>query len=141
MDAATLAIATAWNTAWTGLYGSPPSVPYVLDNEQFAEPNPSTSWVRLAIRHQTGTKLTLGAPARYKRTGSIFVQVFAPVDQGRNPLDILSRQVMDALEAQNFGSFPGDCVTTYGANPREAPTGGQWSQITISIPFDYFESK
>jgi hypothetical protein len=140
IDAAALAIVNAWNTAWTALYGDPPSIPYVLDDEQFSEPNPSSSWVRFAIRHQISNQISLGSPMRFERRGILFVQLFTPIDQGRNALDVLVRQTIDAMEKQTIGSIS-DCITTIAATAREVPTTGEWAQASVTVPFYYWETK
>lgn len=144
-DAATLAIVNAWDASWVAVYGSPPSVPYFLDNEQVVEPNPPSSWVRLAIRHELGLQRTHGRPARYYRSGKIFVQIFTPAivvgaSGGRKPLDLIAENVQAALEAQTFGTAP-DVVTTYACSTNELPADAQWFQANVVTPFDYWEQK
>jgi hypothetical protein len=140
IDAAMVAIVNAWDSGWVAIYGSPPSVPYVLDNEQYTEQNPPIPWVRLAIRHLTGGPMSQGKPSRYRRQGVIMVQVFTLVDQGRKTNDGIVANVIQVLEVQTIGALT-DCVTTYGASVRESPADGQWALNVVSVPFDYWELK
>lgn len=135
IDVATKAIVDTWDAAWTAVQ---PTVPYVLDNEQFSEPNPTSAWLRLAIRHAGASKLTLSRPARYKRYGNIMIQIFSPVDQGRLPLDTLAKAAIDVFET-NVILVSGETVTTYSAGPRDSPADGQWAQMTIAVDFDYYD--
>lgn len=138
IDAATLAIVNAWDTTWTSIYGTPPSVPYFLDNEQAVEPNPPSAWVRLTIKHETGIQSTQGRPARYYRRGRIYVQIFTPINAGRKASDLVVESAITALEAQTIGPLS-DCVTTYGCSPNELPADAQWMQCNVVVPFDYWE--
>ena len=141
LDAAKILIVQAWNTAWTALYGSPPSIDYVLDNEQAAEPNPEVSWVRFSIRHFAGEIMSQGDPARFRRRGNLIVQVFSPIDKGTNDQDVLVKNVIDSIEKKLWGSVPTDPVATLGATPQEQPADGQWSVVKITCPFEYWETK
>lgn len=138
IDDAKTTIVNAWDAAWTAVQ---PTVPYVLDNEQFAEPNPPSAWVRFSIRHTTGDVMSQGSPARFRRKGNLMVQVFSPIDAGTNAMDVLVKNVIDAIEKQEWGSVPVDPVNTQGASPREQPADGQWAITLIVCPFEYWESK
>lgn len=137
IDAATLGLANAWDAAWKA---AQPTVPYVLDGEQFAEPNPTSSWVRFSIRHSTGEQLTQGRPARYRRKGNMMIQVFTPIDAGRAPLDLLVKSAIDAIETTPI-AVGSETITTYAASPRDSPPSGQWAMATVVVPFDYYETK
>lgn len=111
------------------LWGS--TSPFTFDNEAFTKP---PTWVRLVVRHTGSNQETLGRVLnrKYNRQGSIFIQVFTPIDQGTQQADNLAQTARDIFEGVSFnGIYANDAII------REVGPEGDWYQINVEILFFY----
>jgi hypothetical protein len=129
-----------WEDGWDDLHPQDPEdpdhVPYVYENEIGSS---TTSWVRLSVQHTTSEQVTMGsAPSRkFHRQGNVFVQVFCPIDQGREPLSGLLDDARTVLEGQNVG----EGANLHAGQTRESATDGAWNMATLVVPFRYVEMR
>jgi hypothetical protein len=117
--------ATAWSpraVIWDGLVGKPPSG--------------RTPWARFTIRHAEGGSAAIGH-RKFRREGTIFIQLFAPVGDGLSSLDPLTKIAMDAYEGQSTagGAWFRD------VRCREIGPDGDWYQVNVLVDFEYDEIK
>jgi len=120
---------TAWSpraVIWDGLPGKPPSG--------------RTPWARFTVRHADGEQATLAndqGRRRWRRSGTIFIQLFAPVGDGLSALDPLTKIAMDAYEGQSTagGAWFRD------VRCREIGPDGDWYQVNVLVDFEYDEVK
>lgn len=107
---------------WDGLPGSPPSG--------------RTPWARFTVRHADGGSGAIGNH-RFRRQGTIFIQLFAPVGDGLSAMDPLTKIAMDAYEGQSTagGAWFRD------VRSREIGPDGDWYQVNVLVDFEYDEIK
>ncbi len=117
-------------TAW----GS--TTPLTFDSENFAAPD--EPWARLTVRNSGSTQRTLGSPGnrRFRRVGSVFIQLFDLVDEGLANLDSLSRDARGVFEGVSFDGLDFTNVVI-----RESGADGKWFQFVVEAFFDYEETK
>ena len=117
---------TAWGT----------TTPFTFDNEKFAAPN--VAWARLTVRNSESIQRTLGAPGnrRFRRVGSVFIQLFDLVDGGMSTLDTLTKTARDIFEGVSFSGLDFTNVVS-----RESGADGKWFQVVVEAFFDYEETK
>lgn len=124
-DEMTALFATAWSpraVLWDGVAGKPPST--------------RSPWARFTIRHADGGSAAIGN-RRFRREGTIFIQLYAPVGDGLSALDPLTKIAMDAYEGQSTagGAWFRD------VRSREIGPDGDWYQVNVLVDFEYHEIK
>lgn len=124
-DEMTALFATAWSpraVVWDGVAGKPP--------------NTRAPWARFTIRHADGGSAAIGN-RRFRREGTIFIQLYAPVGDGLSALDPLTKIAMDAYEGQSTagGAWFRD------VRSREIGPDGDWYQVNVLVDFEYHEIK
>jgi len=133
---------TTLNEAREAIYGVFVAVwtePYTLDNERFDPPD-DAAWARLTVRHTGGTQETLGPAGsrKFARTGSCFVQIFVPTDQGVQELDTLATLAREAFEGV---SIAGTTVRFQNVVLRESGPDKKWYGAVIEAEFEYDETR
>lgn len=123
--------------AWAAI---PRTEPVTLDNESFRQPSPSSSWIRVSIRHRGAEQETMGpvGSRKFARTGVVFVQVFTPADTGTALSDLLIGLSRDIFEGV---SIVGTTIRFNGVSTREVGPDGKWYSALVEAPFEYDETK
>lgn len=124
-DEMTALFEAAWSpraVLWDGVGGKPP--------------NTRVPWARFTIRHSDGGSAAIGN-RRFRREGTIFIQLYAPVGDGLSALDPLTKIAMDAYEGQSTagGAWFRD------VRSREIGPDGDWYQVNVLVDFEYHEIK
>jgi len=127
-----------FNDLWVDGLGDP-LTPFTFDNETF-EPPETGSWVRVAVRHLFSSQETLGKPGnrKFRRPGSLIIQLFTATETGMESIDTLSEKVRSIFEGITLVPEAIHLGTT---TIRESGTDGKWNQSTAETPFDYDETK
>jgi len=115
-----------------------PESQYCFDNEKF-DPNTVTDgnvWFRFVVRMEESNQETLGpiGGRKYIRRGTIFIQLFAPVDKGKALTDQylpLARQIFEGVD---FSGVRCDDVEV-----REVGQDGKWDLTNIESRFWFDE--
>lgn len=117
---------------------------FTFDNEPFTPPVPSAtssaaSWVRVVIRNAASNQSTLGAVGnrRFRREGSVIIQVFVAKDSGRKTADTLARTARGIFEGVTFSDI---CFTDV-ENRETGVVDGEWYQVVVEAFFQYDEIK
>jgi len=134
-----IAIENQFNTSW----GT--TTPIRFDNVGFTPP--STSWVSLEVWDGKSNKASLGTGSQMRRTtGTVFIDVFTPLNDGSKP----ARELADQVSAV-FRDVVVSGLTFYEANISQigekyytnsgtgVPATAQWYQMSVAIPFKYDE--
>lgn len=102
------------------------------------DPPVRANWVRLSVRHNDSEQESLGPPGsrKYRRIGQIVLQLFAPVDDGLEPLDTMVRQGRTIFEGVRFSE-----IRTFDAVATEIGSDGDYFQTNLDVDFDYEEQK
>ena len=109
------------------------AAPLYYDNEDVERPEDLTSFGRVAIRHDAGTRITLGPNGTFRRFGTLYVQLFVKQGVGTTEVRTLSDAIAHALEdvPASFGVFIRD-VDVY-----ELGSDGVFWQINVAAAFSY----
>jgi len=110
---------------------------FTFENERFNEPE-NEAWVRVSVRNAQLPKKTLGGKGhrRFRRYGTINIQIFIPSGSGMADSGVLSQAALDIFEGENFSGV--DCND---GTPTELPIDGKWQPTLVEISFDYEETK
>lgn len=138
------AILAQWESGWDDLHpqssADPDYVPYTYTNEAFepASLGDLGAWARVSIVHTAGAQVTQGsAPSRkFERRGNVFVQLFAPIDNGVAVLAGLSDDVRTTLEGQRL-----EDLNLYEGRTEELPEDGIWARRVIVVRFRYVDTR
>lgn len=118
-------------------WGATTSVTF--DNETF-NPNANEAYVRVTVRHTAAVQDSLGSVGRRKfdRIGTVFIQVFTPLDMGRQQADNLSTSARAVFEGKTLTpeNLRFNAVIT-----RELGVSDNWYQTNVEAPFNYTETK
>lgn len=107
----------------------------IYDDTRKELPDGSTSWVRIAIRHQSGSRSSLGnssGKAKHTQAGIILIELNTPREEGLANSDIYSAAFADAL--RNFSD--GD-IWISDVNVLEIGEDGNWFEVNIIADFQY----
>lgn len=132
------AIYQQWKTGWEALHGPGPQVvPFCLEDEVYdvSQLGPLGAWARVSIEYSTRAQVTHGQPSKSEVRGNIFVQLFAPQNEGTGKLARLSADVRTALAKKSLGD-----LYTYDGRPVKMPTDGRWAMRLVVVPFRYTET-
>lgn len=114
---------TGWNArtliAWD-------NVPAAVDE--------GVEWVRFSIQHNIEGQETV-ADKMFVRRGIVFLQLFVPINTGRDDVDTLTEDALAIFEdSEPFG------ITFSNATGREiGNVEGRWHQTNIIVEFQYTE--
>lgn len=113
-------------------------VPIEYDNEKIVPPT-EANWVRLTIRHNTGTQKSLGGIGNRKflRAGIVFVQCFTPENSGATGARTLAAAARTIFEGKTLS--PGSISFTDVVVREVGPDEG-WYQVNVEAAFDYDET-
>ena len=89
-DAISALVLSAWNTA-TG------SALLTYDNLDEDRPE-GVVWGRLTVRHTGGGRASLGSNSRFRRTGTVFIQIFVPKNTGMQTADAIGEALAKAFD-------------------------------------------
>lgn len=130
MNAAREAVYSRWVAQW----GT--TSPFTFDNEAFD--TPAVAWARVTIRHTGSAQETLGETGnrRFRRSASVFVQLYGLVDRGTSVLDTLATTARGIFEGVSFSG-----LDFTNAVVRESGNDGKWFQYVVEAFFDYEETK
>ncbi len=107
----------------------------VYDDKPGQKPVTETVWARATVQHSTGRQSSLAgalATRRYTETGTVTVQVFAPIGAGRTECYQAAERVRDAYrDARNPE------VWFRNARIVEAGSEGAFTQINVLATFSY----
>ena len=115
--------------------------PFTFDNENpKGFPPANAPWARVSVRHGPTNQESLGGVGRrkFERTGSVFVQCFAPLDGGRVAADTLAQVARTIFEGKTL--TPENLHFT-AVEIREIGPDEAWYQINVEAPFTYTETK
>lgn len=133
-------IKARWLATWPTLQ---PAVPFAFKGEVI---DSADEWVRVTIRPMLRVQATQGPAGgrRFEDRGTIFVQVFTPVDGEARELAIVA-SVREVFESRTIDS---EELVTFSATRRAAADGkregeedGRWNACTVSIPYWFDEQK
>jgi hypothetical protein len=138
------AILSQWKTGWQALHptseSDPQYVPWTTTNEDFAPDQLGAlgAWARISVQHTAAEQATMGsAPSRkFERRGNVFVQLFAPKNNGVALLATLAEDVRTVLEGGRLGE-----VNIYAGRTVELPEDGVWAMATVILPFRYTRTR
>lgn len=133
---ATKALYQAWMASWPTLSGS---IPFVFDNDVIDE---SGTYARVFVTSALSEQYSLGAPGnrRFCRLGTVVVRLKGPGNVGRKQLDLLVgfvRTIFEGVSLAATGTELG--VKTYATSVSEGPPDGQYWQLMLSTPFEFYE--
>lgn len=86
--------------AWIAAGRSDANIRY--DDASSLNPANTQSWIRITVRHQTGSQANLAGDGkrRWERNGTLFVQLFTPVGDGNKDSDTCIKIILDAIEGK-----------------------------------------
>lgn len=110
---------------------------YTFENENYQPPT-DAQWARLTVLHEAGVQRTLAETGarKFLRRGRVLVQLFGSVDEGIRAIDILSDATRDIFEGVTFSG-----LYFTNVDVRETGSDGEWFQLVVDAPFDYWEIK
>lgn len=118
-------------SAWKGT-----GYPVVWTDVPADVPTSETTWARVVLRHADGGQGSLAGDTgvkRWKRAGTLFVQVFAPVGGGSSAGYNAAEAVVNAFQAAK------DCVWYRNIRMNEIGASGAFEQINVLVDFTYDE--
>jgi hypothetical protein len=113
----------------------PTGFPAVYTDVPGSVPTSETVWARATIRHATGNQGSLAgdqATRRWNRTGTVFIQVFAPVGDGSKAGYDAAQLVVNAFQAARHPN-----VWFRDVRMNEAGTSGAFEQLNVLATFSY----
>lgn len=122
-----------FNTSWAN------ETPIAFDNDEFNPPSTDTPWVRLVVRNRVSNQETLGPVTlrKFLRSGSVFVQVFVPINVGLAEADRLARLARNIFEGTRLSR----ALWINNVDVRESGPEDDWYQILVEGFFTYEETK
>lgn len=112
----------------------------VYDGFKEEKPTAQEVWGRVSVRHNSGGQCTIskiGGKSRYERTGTLYINLFAPPGDGLRALDPLTKTVLDAIE----GKTTSGGVWFTKTRVREMGIVEGWYQVNVLANFSYEELK
>lgn len=128
------ALAQRFVDTWT-----PTGHEFTLENEKFSRPE-SEPWARFSVRINAATQDTLGGVGnrKFERSGSVFVQVFTPLDEGTNRSSQLVQTVVNGFEGTRI---VGTTIRFNDVIPRKTGIDDKWFGQIVEATFDFDETK
>lgn len=138
------AIYEQWESGWETLHpasqADPAHVPYTFRNEAFTPDTLGSlgAWARLSVIHTRAEQITFGdvGTRKFERRGNVFVQLFAPIDQGVGVLADLAQDVRATLEGQRLEE-----LNLKAARTEELPEDGGWAAVVVVVEFRYTDTR
>jgi len=116
-----------WDTATN-------SAPLFFDNLDGPRAE-GTVWGRLTIRQSGGTRASLGNNARFRRFGTIYVQVFVPRDTGMEVADAIAEALVEAFE--NAGQVGNVWFRDVAAREIGLDKDSAFHQTNVEAPYTF----
>jgi hypothetical protein len=112
--------------------------PFTLDNAKFDEPE-SKPWVRTVVRNRVSNQDTLGpiGVRKFLREGSVFTQVFVPIDTGLEEADRLAEIIRAMFEGIRLTGE----LWFFATDVRELGRIGDYFQVVVESSFNYEQTK
>lgn len=122
---------TAWNASAGGRT-------LIYDDFKGKTPDGPDAWARITVRHNGGGQITMAGAGknRYNRTGTLYVNLFAPPGDGLRALDPLTKIALDAFEGKTVSG-----IWFRKCQVRELGIVQGWNQTNVLINFSYDEIK
>lgn len=101
------------------------------------EENPE-AWARISVLHTNGFQASLAGDSgrrRWRRTGTVFVDIFTPTGDGLSLADKLTMVAMRAFEGNSTSSG----IWFRNVRPEEIGPDGVWFQTQVRADFEYDE--
>ena len=129
-DAARKSIQSYFAANWS-------ATPVAYDNVAFTPPDDS-EWVRLSIRNNLSSQITIGSSNQtYRRRGIAFLQIFTPRDGGPELSATLTDTAVNIFEGQKTGP-----VVFESVNVNEVGnTDDGWFQVNVSASYRFDDVK
>jgi hypothetical protein len=124
-DALLTLVKSTWDANASG-------APLYYDNQDVDRPDSPTLFGRAIVRHISGTRTTLGN-TRFRRFGTVYVQIFVP--QGTGTVKI--RQLSDAVAHAIEGAPASLGVRIQDVDVIELGSDGVYFQVNVSADFTY----
>ncbi|RPJ39856.1 MAG: hypothetical protein EHM35_01225 [Planctomycetaceae bacterium] len=105
----------------------------VYDDTGTQPPDSTAAWIRAMVKHNTGTRRSLGPNGRHTQSGIIFVQIFTKTGDGQTDADPLVK----SLEAPFRGHATTGGVVFKDVYTREIGQSGPWFQNNMIVEFEY----
>lgn len=130
------AIYAALSAAWSA---AGETAALYFENEEHVSPE-TGPWARLVVRHDFGDQVTLGAPGnrKFRRGGTVLVQVFVPLGAGMKRADELTEIVRSAFEGKTLVGTNLVMEAVYG---EEQPREHKWHATLVRCRFTYEETR
>lgn len=127
------AVLARWIASWSSLQ---PLVPFCFENEAALAVD---TWARVKAQFPGSRQVSTGpvGTRRFERTGTIFVQLFVPVDQGTAALLDLVQAVRTTFESQQLAAD----LWTYATGVAPAIEDGRWFMRVCSTPVTFYETR
>ena len=107
--------------------------PLFYDNMDEGRPDTLTKYGRAVVRHDEGTRSTLGPNGRFRRSGTLYVQIF--VAQGTGVIEI--QTLSDAIAHDLEGVPPAFGVRIRDVAINELGSDGTYFQVNVAADFTY----
>lgn len=108
-----------------------------FQDKPFEPPTGKEPWCRVTLRHSGGGQVSLTGPLeqvkRFDNTGTLFLQLMAPVGNGKEGLYGLAQSLVSAYRTARHSNI-------WFRNVRiddNVPTRGPWAQINVIVEFTY----
>lgn len=105
------------------------NVTVLYDNDPNGPPTDGSVWCRCTIK-RTDTIQVESGPARYRRSGRVYAQLFGPVELGDGDLLDLADAIRAAFEGISDGGVRYGAVTV-----RPIGVSGHEYQVNVEVPF------
>lgn len=139
-------IQTVIKAAWDTLGPPVPQLLYqdvVLDSDGDGKelPPDDESWGRVFVQNAASTQVTFGEVGnrRFRRFGTIIVQIFTPFGDGLTTSYAIVKVVVDSMEGKTAGGA--DNVRFRDVSFSEVGRDGPWFQANVTAAFEYDEVK
>lgn len=122
---------------WAAQWGT--TSPFVFDNETNTTLDAGiVAWARVSARNNGGGQETLGPTGHrgYLRRGSVFVQIFTPLNRGMKDSAVLAHQARAIFEGVSFSG-----IDFNNGQVREVGPDGKWYMTVVEAAFEYYETK
>ncbi len=114
------------------------TTPFCFDNEDCGYDKGSVSWVRVSSKEIGGGQVSLGGVGlrKYDRQFEVSIQVFTPINQGKEESGTLSKAAADIFEGTAFSG-----LNFFDSRITEVPPDDKWDQTNVTIEGYYEEIK
>ena len=94
----------------------------------------TSSWMRVAVKHASGARATLGPSAKHTQTGVLFVELYTPAGEGLRTADRIAGLVADAYTGKTTDQGG---ISFYDVAVKEIGTDEGWTHTNIDVQFEY----